>query len=676
MSWEAVEDDQGRTYYYNRETQETSWTNPEIESASWKVYQNDDGREYYYNETTQETTWEMPEELKEEVGKAGNDGDGNTVDAQVSKDAETEIETGRVVDVDGDEQEDAQIELEGKENVAENYEKAFTSKEEPHDLNRVHELHSEALSSVDDELSNIDVPALPEPPSYSSLEEAQAAFKGLLKSSNVDSTWSFQRVISEHITNPIYWAISDALQRKELYDEYLIDIIKNGLANKTNVMEEFESNFTELLTTFQSQGILMFNTRWISIKQKLISEDNSLYKHSILTDSEMAELYHKFVDRLKAKHDEEVERQKTQALTELESYLVDINPRLVSDSSDWEELFTKLLKDSRFKANKHFNVLHPVDILKLYKTKIYPQTLKKLETQISIEERKNYRTDRKSRKQFKKFLVEKVSIRSNTLFKDIFAELENEDSFIEICGRNGSSPLELFWDIVDEKRQVMKLKKDLIENELKRRSGKVDYIHALSSKANFTEVFDNEIRDVNETIKTLGEQEVEEVYESLHKDLQYQLGIYAKNRALAIKSCGAWLSKEYLHKSDTLLKVGSEIVPGHINVAEKSGSFVLSEPIEPEVLAAFVAQVENSHTYRNLFQLIRSNEQKNQHVIELDAATRETLAALVKALNEQRAQKLLQEERNVHENSKKRSIEDSQPDDRPKKQQKHVLLNY
>lgn len=672
MSWEAVEDDQGRTYYYNRETQETSWTNPEIESGSWKVYQNEDGREYYYNETTQETTWEKPEELKEEGERAENDGNGNAVEADISRDGEADFEKGNIVD----EQEDVPNVLGAREDGTENHEEAVSSREESQGADPVHGLNGQALSSLDDELLKIDIPTLPEPPSYLSLEEAQAAFKGLLKSSSVDSTWSFQRVISEHITNPIYWAISDALQRKELYDEYLIEIIKEGLTNKTNVMEEFEANFTELLTKFQSQGVLKFNTRWISIKQKLILEDNSLYKHSILTDLEMAALYHKFVDQLKAKHDEEVERQKTQALTELESYLVDINPRLVSDSSDWEELSTKLSKDSRFKANKHFNVLHPVDILKLYKTKIYPQTLKKLETQISVEEKKNYRTDRKSRTQFKKFLVEKVSIRSNTLFKDIFAELENEDSFIEICGRNGSSPLELFWDIVDEKRQVMKLKKDLIENELKRRSGEVDYIHALSSKANFIEIFDKDIRDVNDTIKTLGEEELEEVYESLHKDLQYQLGVYAKNRALAVKSCGSWLAKEYLHKSDTLVKVGPEIVPGHISVVEESGTFVLSGSIEPAVLSAFVAQVENSHTYRNLFQLIKSNEQKSQHTIELDAATSETLNAMVKVLNEQRAQKLYEEERKVHENSRKRSIEDSQPDDRPKKQQKHVLLNY
>ena len=57
-----------------------------------------------------------------------------------------------------------------------------------------------------------------------------------------------------------------------------------------------------------------------------------------------------------------------------------------------------------------------------------------------------------------------LKIDASTQFEDVFEEIENNDAFIELCGRNGSSPLELFWDIVDEKRQILKVKQDLVES--------------------------------------------------------------------------------------------------------------------------------------------------------------------------------------------------------------------
>lgn len=103
--WSAFYDDEGRLYYYNNETGESSWDEPEkfnppppqedateiattgaedepkgtseiakedtadgteegtkspkVES-SWIAYQDDEGREYYFNTITEETTWDQP----------------------------------------------------------------------------------------------------------------------------------------------------------------------------------------------------------------------------------------------------------------------------------------------------------------------------------------------------------------------------------------------------------------------------------------------------------------------------------------------------------------------------------------------------------------------------------------------------------------------------------------
>ncbi|XP_012459513.1 pre-mRNA-processing protein 40A [Gossypium raimondii] len=63
----------GRRYYYNKKTRQSSWEKPlelmtPIEradaSTNWKEYTSPDGRKYYYNKVTNLSTWSLPEELK------------------------------------------------------------------------------------------------------------------------------------------------------------------------------------------------------------------------------------------------------------------------------------------------------------------------------------------------------------------------------------------------------------------------------------------------------------------------------------------------------------------------------------------------------------------------------------------------------------------------------------
>ncbi|XP_007042685.2 PREDICTED: pre-mRNA-processing protein 40A [Theobroma cacao] len=63
----------GRRYYYNKKTRQSSWEKPlelmtPIEradaSTNWKEFMSPDGRKYYHNKVTNQSTWSIPEELK------------------------------------------------------------------------------------------------------------------------------------------------------------------------------------------------------------------------------------------------------------------------------------------------------------------------------------------------------------------------------------------------------------------------------------------------------------------------------------------------------------------------------------------------------------------------------------------------------------------------------------
>ncbi len=97
--WTEVQDDEGRTYYYNTKTEETSWDKPQrfdaqkkdaelspvrpqspsmeeqgaVSSGNWAEYKDDEGRFYYYNSETQQTVWDKPADFDDAKGDVSDD---------------------------------------------------------------------------------------------------------------------------------------------------------------------------------------------------------------------------------------------------------------------------------------------------------------------------------------------------------------------------------------------------------------------------------------------------------------------------------------------------------------------------------------------------------------------------------------------------------------------------
>ncbi|KAJ6344836.1 hypothetical protein OIU76_006382 [Salix suchowensis] len=71
--WQEHTASDGRRYYYNRRTKQSSWDKPlelmtPIERADastvWKEFTTQEGKKYYYNKVTKQSKWSIPEELK------------------------------------------------------------------------------------------------------------------------------------------------------------------------------------------------------------------------------------------------------------------------------------------------------------------------------------------------------------------------------------------------------------------------------------------------------------------------------------------------------------------------------------------------------------------------------------------------------------------------------------
>lgn len=71
--WKEHVTPEGRKYWYNNLTRQSTWEKPEdlltpeekiLKGSSWKEYTTPEGKKYYSNIKTKETVWEIPADLK------------------------------------------------------------------------------------------------------------------------------------------------------------------------------------------------------------------------------------------------------------------------------------------------------------------------------------------------------------------------------------------------------------------------------------------------------------------------------------------------------------------------------------------------------------------------------------------------------------------------------------
>ncbi|MBN3294455.1 PR40A factor, partial [Polypterus senegalus] len=102
--WTEHKAPDGRTYFYNSETKQSTWEKPDelkskvellLSQCPWKEYKSDTGKPYYYNSQTRESRWTRPKELEELEGehsckRTSQESDSTDPSCQVATNTESE----------------------------------------------------------------------------------------------------------------------------------------------------------------------------------------------------------------------------------------------------------------------------------------------------------------------------------------------------------------------------------------------------------------------------------------------------------------------------------------------------------------------------------------------------------------------------------------------------------
>lgn len=532
--WQEHTSADGRRYYYNKRTRQSSWEKPlelmsPIERADastvWKEFTSPEGRKYYYNKVTQQSTWTIPEELRlarEQAQKASNSGvksetndTSNAADGSLAATsaptatnasssntstssgivtspapvtpvvASTDpphlaaipvshstvtssasgVEPSVVADLNA-----APTTVAGRSGVAANVHNSNASStiENQAFQDAVTSTNGASLQDMEETKKgmalagkiNVNPPEEKtndeEPMVYANKLEAKNAFKALLESANVQSDWTWEQTMREIINDKRYNALKTLGERKQAFNEYLGQRKKLEAEERRMRQKKAREEFSKMLEECKE---LTSSTRWS--KAVTMFENDERFK-AVERAREREDLFESYMVELERKEKEQAAEEHRRNIAEFRKFLESCD--FVKVYSQWRKVQDRLEDDERCMR------LEKIDRLLVFQD--YVRELEKEEEELKkIQKDQLRRSERKNRDAFRKLLEEHVAsgiLTAKTHWREYCMKVKDLPQYQAVASNtSGSTPKDLFEDVVEDLAQKYHEDKTLVKDAVK-----------------------------------------------------------------------------------------------------------------------------------------------------------------------------------------------------------------
>ncbi|KAF1946124.1 U1 snRNP-associated protein Usp104 [Clathrospora elynae] len=448
-------------------------------SPVWQPAKTPDGKEYYYNPTTKVTTWEKPDELKDDVeraivgsGWAIHMAEGKRYFARIGT-TETTWTVPDEVQKKIDHNKQNQVLQRPPPAGPSGWAVAPPAHQHAHDNRRPErdEYRPERHERRDDRERDRESGFGGDRPNisfttgtelqFSSPQEAEAAFMKVLRLMKVQPDWSWQQAVRAGIHDINWRAIPEPERREEAFKKYCEDLRAQEKNKEQDRQAKLRSDFTAML---RSHPEIKYYTRWRTALP--IIEEETIFR-SARDDSERRALFEEYMVTLKKAHEEEEAESRRSALDEVMGLLqgLDLEP-----FTRWQTAEQKLEHNDDFNSEK-FQALTRMDVLNQFEKHIR-QLQREHNDRVQGERRVKHRIERKNRDGFLDLLNElrkTGKLRAGTKWKDIHDAIQDDPRYSAMLGQGGSSPVDLFWDALEEEeakfRTLRRYALDVLEQQ-------------------------------------------------------------------------------------------------------------------------------------------------------------------------------------------------------------------
>lgn len=489
----------GRKYYHNKATKQSSWTKPDamkspgpasatpaslgtspapaaaaaasaqqpavtaaagkpdVIVSDWKEFTSPDGRKYYHNRKTKESRWVKPKELEDaEAAAAAAQAKAVAAAAVAARAAAAATAAGAAGATAG-------VKAEQANGVK--AEPVFPS--------------GPVINTVEGELGKVQTKEEDDKFMYSTKEEAKDAFKELLTSKGVGSDWSWENAMRLIINDRRYKALKSLGEKKQCFNEYLQQRKKFEKEEERMKIKKSKEDFETMLD--ESKAITR-NMRFSQVKE--LFEDDPRWQ-AITSSSEREEMFLEHLkerDRRRRAEEKAERKRKMAAFTDLMREMPAIKAGVT-----WRKAMTKLEGEEEYEALGKLDRLEAFDA--------YMRELDKAEA----EEKERARLEKKAqekvnRQKFEALLREHRDqgfIKPKMRWREYLPSLDGNE-LLKAVEKNssGARPKDLFHDILEEVEKLYEADRSKLKDLLKQHELDVtvdstyeDFATALQEKA-------------------------------------------------------------------------------------------------------------------------------------------------------------------------------------------------
>ncbi|XP_010889088.1 pre-mRNA-processing factor 40 homolog A isoform X1 [Esox lucius] len=468
----------GKTYYYNTETKQSSWEKPDdlkspaeqmLSKCPWKEYKSDNGKAYYYNSQTKESRWTKPKELEdlEAMIKAEENGTPEMaapaavmpppiqLDSTAAM-ATMMMEMPAIVPATAVAVEQmSQVPMHVAEVRADT---PVTSAEEA--------VVMEAPASKD--VSKEERPELVKKTyKWNTKEEAKQAFKELLKEKGVSSNASWEQAMKMIINDPRYSALPKLSEKKQAFNAYKVQTEKEEKEEARIKYKESKETYQRFLENHEK---MTSTTRYKKAEQMF----SDLDVWSTVPERDRIEIYEDVLFYLAKKEKEQAKQLRKRNWEALKNILD--NMANVTYRTTWSEAQQYLLDNPTFAEDEELQNMDKEDALICFE-----EHIRALEKEEDDEKQKTLlrerRRQRKNREAFQKFLDElhdHGQLHSMSAWMEMYPTVSSDIRFANMLGQPvygvysaGSTPLDLFKFYVEDLKARYHDEKRIIKDILK-----------------------------------------------------------------------------------------------------------------------------------------------------------------------------------------------------------------
>ncbi|XP_052420847.1 pre-mRNA-processing factor 40 homolog A-like isoform X1 [Carassius gibelio] len=459
----------GKTYYYNTETKQSTWEKPDelkspaeqmLSKCLWKEYKSDNGKPYYYNSQTKESRWTKPKELEdlEAMIKAEENGTADVVAPGTTPALTSQSESSVTVA--------AVAETEATMATVATEEQPSHVPAPVADVSSDVTVNStEDTPSVETQPSN-DVSKEERPElvkkvyKWNTKEEAKQAFKELLKEKGVSSNASWEQAMKLIINDPRYSALPKLSEKKQAFNAYKVQTEKEEKEEARIKYKESKETFQRFLENHEK---MTSTTRYKKAEQMFGDQD----VWSCVPERDRLEIYEDVLFYLAKKEKEQAKQLRKRNWEALKNILD--NMANVTYRTTWSEAQQYLLDNPTFAEDEELQNMDKEDALICFE-----EHIRALEKEEEEEKQKTLlrerRRQRKNRESFQKFLDElhdHGQLHSMSAWMEMYPTVSADIRFNNMLGQPGSTPLDLFKFYVEDLKARYHDEKRIIKDILK-----------------------------------------------------------------------------------------------------------------------------------------------------------------------------------------------------------------